>query len=276
MSLLTILLSVFLSTFLAATLAFGQPAGVGCKTLDEWVELTQTQDPIQHSTVNALAEFGPPAIAHLIRLLRTAAGGDIRFLAQRGLAAIGEPAVPELRRIFEDGDTSARIGAVLALEKILAQRAVPLLLEAAQEEDVNVVVRARGALLRVTGNSEEHLPGLVAGLKSDDQGVRWLAAESLGWCGELAADAVPALAAALGDPSGSVRDQVIVALERVGTQEAMTALALGRIEELKAGDVPTRLAVATRLGRAGPAVSQAAPALEALVADATQNILVRG
>jgi len=251
------------------------PAAVEGKTLDEWVAAIEA-GPIEHRAVRALGEFGEPAIPHLVRLLRAAEGGDIRFLAQEALAQVGKAAVPELDKVMGDGDTAARMGAVLALEKIQGEDATPMLSVAAADADLAVAIRAHGALLRITGDVAAHLPPLVDALARPETGLRWIAAESLGWCGPLAAGSEDALAAALSDADSGVRAQARGALERIGTSESKEALAMEAVQRLETGTVEERLDAAVQIGRAGPTVGALAQRLQAVRDDRTQDVLVRG
>jgi len=58
MTLRPILLSLFLDPPFPLAIAVSQPARAGGRTLDEWVELTQTHSPIQHSPPRPTGRIG--------------------------------------------------------------------------------------------------------------------------------------------------------------------------------------------------------------------------
>ena len=66
------------------------------------------------------------------------------------------------------------------------------------------------------GSQPADLAGLIDDLKSDKPAVRARAADALGELGPLAAPAVEALTAAIGDTNLSVRIESMIALERIG------------------------------------------------------------
>lgn len=246
------------------------------KTLAEWEQAVWTQKPPSHQGVRALGEMGEAAIPALIKMMRSHPGGDIRYLSQKALAKIGKPAVEPMRRVLRDGDPSAKMAAILGLETVLEDEGVAVLKPMLQDATKGVVARAAGALLRITGDAEQYLPPLVDALKSGNQGDRWIAAESLGWCGEKAAGATESLVELLQTARGGVREQVITALVRIGAKEGSEALAMERATDLSSEDTGARLKAAYELGK-DPEVSRGAlPALRARLADENEDILARG
>jgi HEAT repeat protein len=251
-------------------------AGKGLAEIAELERRVWDEKPAPHGAVQALGTMGEAAVPALIKMMRGHPGGDIRWLSQEALAKIGQPAVEPMKAVLKDGDAGAKMAAVLGLEKVLGNAAVPVLRPLLQDPSQSVVARAAGALLRITGDSDTYLPPLVGTLKAGSDGDRWVAAESLGWCGPKAAGAAKDLAAALRTTQGSTRQQVLVALEKMGTQEAKEALAMETVDGLKGGDVWTRLQSAKVLGQAGAASRTALDALRERLGDVNEDILVRG
>src|SRR5437868_786490 len=79
-----------------------------------------------------------------------------------------------------------------------------------------VVIVGIGATNSRTWGAQPDLSGLIRDLSSSKATTREQAAETLGNYGPAAADAVPALAAALKDGDPRVRHQALIALERIG------------------------------------------------------------
>ena len=71
---------------------------------------------------------------------------------------------------------------------------------------------------------EVAVPALIAYLRDEDPQTRFNAAYSLSSFGDAAADAVPALAAALDDDNRYVSGHTVTALRHIGTPEAQVAL----------------------------------------------------
>ncbi|HMA04318.1 MAG TPA: HEAT repeat domain-containing protein [Methanomicrobiales archaeon] len=111
---------------------------------------------------------------------------DTRWRAAEALGTLGGPAVDDLIRELHRHDPQVRLGVVEALGAIGDPRAAPSLL------------------------------GILSGDGSEE--VRWAAALALGDTGD--ASAVPALAAALRDPSKYVRFGAAVALGNLGWEPA--------------------------------------------------------
>jgi hypothetical protein len=259
-----------------ACLAQPEPSLDG-KTLSEWVEL-MNRNPGDHLAAQTLGRMGEPAIAPLIEAMRSHPDGAIRWLAHRSLAEIGRAALPELDRVMEDGDPTARCQAVLAFELILGREALPRLQAALRDEHPYPRVRAHGALLRLGEPSAEHLPPLLEVLRDPKYEAQWLAAEALGQTGAQAAGAEAALAEVARAFPGGIGNRAWQALEEIGTEAAMEHLGDHWAEELAdpQSDVKTRVATAARLGKLGPKAEAALLGLRAVVADRAADIVLRG
>ena len=87
-------------------------------------------------------------------------------------------------------------------------------LKGTQERDRLIAVRL---LPQHKGDADQVVPALIEALKNNQEGadVRASAAIGLGYFGEQAKDAVPALQAAQRDRDGRVREAAAVALSRI-------------------------------------------------------------
>src|SRR5947209_1134416 len=85
-------------------------------------------------------------------------------------------------------------------------------LKSGQEKDQIVAARL---LPQRKGDAAQVVPALVESLKGKDADVRWSSAIGLGYFGEQAKDAVPALRAAQHDRDARVREAAGVALSRI-------------------------------------------------------------
>jgi hypothetical protein len=145
--------------------------------------------------------------------------------AVHALVEIGEPALPALLDLVVTGRARARSLAAFALGEIASRtdEVVAALARATCDADPAVRVNAVEAL-GLTGGHRHAVPALAAALSDPDADVRFSAALSLAQAGPAAADAVPALQAALTDENRYVPGYAVEALERVASPEALTAL----------------------------------------------------
>jgi HEAT repeat protein len=107
-----------------------------------------------------------------------------------------------------------------------AREAVPALTTAAlHDEDLHVRVEAGIAIWRIDKRAGRVLPVLAEALQSDDEVLRWTAAECLGEMGPDARDAVPALLEALraNYKARLIRAGIQMALERIDPLAARRA-----------------------------------------------------
>ena len=247
------------------------------RTMDEWIALMNAK-PASHTAVRTLGQFGEPAIPALIKAMRSHPDGAIRFLSQLALAEVGRPAVPELDRVMQDGDVTARTQAVLALEKILVAEARSRLEQAAKDASAKVRARAHGALLRLDIDPQVHLQAMLELLLDKDVSVQWITAESLGWCGPKAAGAEAALDTALAGPARNVADAALVALRRLGTEAAMTRVSIEMAKRLADPKLSRKdaLAALVEVAHAGPQAKACVPVLQEFSRDTSRDILVRG
>ena len=85
-------------------------------------------------------------------------------------------------------------------------------LKSPQERDRIIAVRL---LPQRKGDAAKVVPALIEALKDKDDDIRCDAAIGLGYFGEQAKDAIPALQAAQRDPDARVREAAGVALSRI-------------------------------------------------------------
>jgi HEAT repeat protein len=124
------------------------------------------------------------------------------------------------------------------------------------------------------------VPALIAALRSREAGTRMKAGRVLGCLGELAAEAAPALTAALHDGDLDVRLAVVKALWNVTksadvvVSELIELLERANVGGLVEGEVRRRYlqTVAEALSRVGPSAKAAVSALTALTKDGDRNI----
>jgi HEAT repeat protein len=85
-------------------------------------------------------------------------------------------------------------------------------LKSTNEKDRIIAVRL---LSDRKGDAAQTVPALIEALKAKEGDVRWSAAIGLGYYGEEAKDAIPALQAAQNDRDARVREAAGVALSRI-------------------------------------------------------------
>ena len=185
-----------------------------------------TYEPVRLNAAYTLGAIGEPAVPTLVALL-----GDeedtTRRMAAYALAAVGEAAVPALCDALEHPEEVVRVEATYGLAQIgtPAASAIPTLIERTQDESVEVrryLPEAFGALGPVAAPA---VPALTDMLASDtDEQTRFEAALALAQIGPPAEDAIPVLADALRDDNRYVRDNSVLALKRIDTPEAESAL----------------------------------------------------
>ena len=188
--------------------------------------LCDNYEPVRLNAAYALGAIGAPAVSQLIETLGTE-DDVMRRMAAYALAAVGEPAVPALSEALQHTDDAVRIEATYALAQIGAPAvtATPALMERAKDESVEVRRYLAEAFGSIGPDAASAVPVLCDILTSDDDGqARFEAALALAQIGPAASDAVPVLARSFSDENRYVRDNAVVALKRIDTLEAETAL----------------------------------------------------
>jgi len=174
-------------------------------------DLTSGDDVRAEAAVSSLADLGEAALPSLLELLESPSP-DHRWWAVRALTALDEPAgwLGAVRGL-EDPDPSVRQCAALALRHRPLVEAVPGLSQALADPD-RLTARLAADALGAVGSAATS--ALVRALISPSPAVRIEAARALADLRDK--ESIPALFAALDDPSTVVQYWVEEALERMG------------------------------------------------------------
>lgn len=134
-------------------------------------------------------------IAHLLF-----AGFTCLALVVPASAAIPKASdVPPLIDQLKKGDAKARasaakeLGHIGAVKKSLVKDAIPLLIDAGKDQDVNVRLEALASLARIGAEPEKVVPILIENLKSNDTKLVVGSVQALGLYGAASEEAMPAL-----------------------------------------------------------------------------------
>ena len=195
--------------------------------------LEDSYEPMRRNAIYALGAIGKPAVEPLIDALDSEKEAfemePILHIcdAAHGLAATGASAVPPLISALEDERENVRASAAYALGEmgLTAAEAIDGLVSLLTDESEEVRRHATSALGMIKVPVSKTVPALVKVLEDrEDTDLAFFAAQALARIGPDAADAVPALGAALMSESAYVRGFSSEALSRVGTAEALQAL----------------------------------------------------
>jgi HEAT repeat protein len=163
------------------------------------------------TAVARLAALGQPAQAGLLPLAHSP-DEDIRWWGVRALAEMdSEEARAALRRALDDPEPAVRQAAALGLRRSITPADAPGLLHALHDADA-LVRRLAGDALAALGPAA--VPALSQAADSADACARIEAVRALARCGSP--DALPALMAALEDPSSLVLHWAEQGLEDLG------------------------------------------------------------
>ncbi len=188
--------------------------------------LRDAYEPVSLNAAYTLGAIGAPAVPHLIEALSDN-NNAARRMAAYALAAVGEPAVAALSEALQHSEEAVRLEAAYALAQIgsSAESALPALMERTKDECVEVrryLAEAFGGLGPIAAPA---VPVLTDMLVSDDDGqARFEAALALAQIGPASSDAIPVLVKAFNDENRYVRDNAVLALKRIDTPEAESAL----------------------------------------------------
>lgn len=217
-------------------------------------ELERQAREARVAAVRQLKDRGIEAVPELLTAAREKVYA-VRQAALETLGDIGEAIVPYLLEALRGGDLELRLAAIYAAAQVRHVRLVPDLLIALRDPNQHVSSAAACALGQIGDQSV--IPDLLAALNhSVDQNPRWASAWALGQFrvasavsgilsmlrdasgGEdefligvlvqIGENAVSELVAKLGDPDHQVQSCAANALERIGTPEALDALAAWR------------------------------------------------
>jgi HEAT repeat protein len=160
------------------------------------------------STLNQLGDRALPSL----RDMMSDADADRRWWAARGLAAVGTPAARELLvSALEDAHPDVRACGAQGLGELQAEEAVESLVRHLSDPNSLVSRIAADSLARIGSPA---VPALIAILQEGNAPARVGAARALSIV--LPEEAVPALCAALDDPSAIVTHYAEEALEKMG------------------------------------------------------------
>ena len=164
-----------------------------------------------------------PALPELVRIMNHAKAVRSRERAMSALVCIGEDGLRPLMDVAGDPLNPDRRRAafeILSMKPLGTKLspAVPLLVKALKDEDVNVSTAAAMILGELALDADIAVPALTNCLQSADWHLRVEAAGALGKFGDGARPAVPALLEALSDSDDSVRYEATNALVRISPQ----------------------------------------------------------
>ncbi len=174
-------------------------------------ELASADDARAARALSQLPQHGELALDYLLDLLDSPQT-DRRWWAAAALASIDHPrSRTGLIQALKDSDTGVRQCAAAGLRRLPAPEAIPELVEALAAEDRLFARLASGALAAL---GAEAVSALTLAMRSEDPRTRIEAARALGEVGD--GSAIPALFAALSDPSAVVVHLAEIGLERLG------------------------------------------------------------
>jgi HEAT repeat protein len=267
--------------------------------------------PIHERARSSLPQHGPGAVLPLLESLRTVKvlTAEQRTYLPRIIGDLGPSAVPLLTRHLTDPDENVRAVSVVALGRLHALDAVPMMIASAQDpsewvrrglaEALGLVAvpgtraRRRGRVVRRALQRSGHWiwhvlrgdhspPGppsdspalaiatLRSALADPAATVRTQAAQSLGLWGPAAAAAVPDLVERLSDPDETVRSAAATALGRTGAASAEAVAALVRL--LQDPSPALRVVAVQALGTMQAKAADAVSALTALLKDSDEAV----
>jgi HEAT repeat protein len=211
-------------------------------------ELSDPAVPGRLKALDVLETMGPdaaPAIPDLVRVTRDPEL-FVRWSAARTLGKIGPvdtPAtLPALTRLLQDVDLDVAVAAARALGYYgpEAKAAVPALIQSLKKaSDGRMRLAVIASLKEIGTDSRPAIPALVAALTDPDLDVRRAAAEALGLFGPTAAEAAPALRAALQQNRADLADPVLRVREAAArVRQAISDALLTIVAAEKVKDIP--------------------------------------
>jgi HEAT repeat protein len=176
-------------------------------------ELTSRDDARAARALSELPQYGALALDYLLKLLDSPEP-DHRWWSAAALAGIDHPRSRQaLLQALQDPDSGVRHCAAAGLRRLPSPEAIPALIEALGDEDRLFARLAAGALGAI---GAEAVSALTVAMRSEDPRTRIEAARALGEAGD--GSAIPALFAALSDPSAVVVHLAEIGLERLGVE----------------------------------------------------------
>jgi HEAT repeat protein len=165
--------------------------------------------------------LAPLVVAPFRRLLPTCTKVERQRIAQTLGGFTSALAVDLVRLLVHDEDGQVRSSAVQSLAELTREEALPVLLEALQDNNSDVRWIATRALGAISGTTTA-VDALIPMLTDDDKEVARIAAEGLGRHGDRRA--VPHLIAAIRERYPLLRESAILALGQLADQRAIPAL----------------------------------------------------
>jgi HEAT repeat protein len=201
------------------------PATNGHALTELLAALAADQERLGLAAAYALAAYGESAVEPLLERLADESEMT-RHHAAYALSAIGAPAVQSLGKTLEEPNpvTRALAAEILGDIGLGAEAAIPALMRAAADAEVQVRLCAIEALGTVCQAAPTAVPALIEALADEDMQVRQKATLALARLGPWARDAVEALESVLEDENRYVRGDALHALERIGTADAKDTL----------------------------------------------------
>jgi HEAT repeat protein len=199
-------------------------------------ELKDPDAGMRCKALHELEEMGPAAeraAPELIDCLKDR-NHEVRRLASHALAGIGAGAVPTLCQTLSNTDSDVRIGAAYALGimKSNAKEAVPSLVKALEEENVDGVrVNIISSLRDI--NDKRAIPILIRALKKEQSiDVRSHAAWALGGFEENSKEIIPSLIDALNiEGQGNDSEPVLASVVRFNADQPVVYRAVGSLSD---------------------------------------------
>ena len=253
-----------------------QSYALGARQISTFIDISEVRAVLnkyyKEHNLKALPEAAPTAtnddVPTLVRALEDREATRRIWAAQK-LATMGpeaKPAVPRLVKVLKDKDDNVRRNVAEALAQMgsVSREYLPEVTEALKDPNSDVRVAVLATIRNMGPEADKAVPALVRLLKEDKETqVRQKAALTLGHLGNLAKDAVPALAAALKDESVLVRAEAAAALAQMGNLALPALENLG--ESLKDNQQDVRVNALKALEALGPDAKPLLPQIKEML-----------
>jgi len=238
-----------------------------------WGKCLTSEDPtIQAESVQALTDGGESAADVLVVLLKEKGSdgwqsAEVRWKAAEILGRLGPKAgghAADLIAALKDDDMHVRtvVAESLGTLEPPPREAIPALISVLEKGDPSSTAAAK-TLGWFGEEAAVAVPALCAALKAKDSELRFNAAKTLGRIGPRAEASIPALVAALKDEVPRVRERSAESLGDIGPKAAVAVPDL--IALLKDPDWRVRRDAIRSLGKFGPAARSAIPMLKTVL-----------
>jgi HEAT repeat protein len=236
----------------AAAYALGELGGVPDAALELCRAMGDPAAEVQRQSALALTALGEAAVPELRKLLKDKES-PLRREAVQVLAAMGSDArsaAEDLALLLKDKDATLRAAAASALAALGkdAQDAMPTLLEVLRTDKNYQVQLETFQAITLVGSKEP--AKLQQALREINETTRWAAPFVLKQFGPKAKDAVPHLTRALGNKDAGTRLAAALALGEIGAEAKAAASALAKAQQDTSPQV--RVAAAAALASVDP------------------------